>query len=151
MQRIVLTDESLPRVLARLERDAAVESATRDVVTRVLADVKAEGLTRAFAYGAQFDAVDVDETTFLAEPEAMRGVAIALEREAPDLMAAISSMIGYVRAFATAQRASLKDVNVPLPGGGEVGERWLPLERVGVYVPGGRAFYPSTQIGRAHV
>ena len=66
MQRIVLTDESLPRVLARLERDPAVESATRDIVTRILGDVKAEGLTRAFAYGAQLDAVDVAETTFRA-------------------------------------------------------------------------------------
>ncbi len=55
-------------------------------------------------------------------------------------------MIARVRAFAEAQRASLSDVQLSLPGGGTIGERWLQLQRVGLYVPGGRAFYPSTLV-----
>ncbi|HQL48740.1 MAG TPA: histidinol dehydrogenase, partial [Holophaga sp.] len=52
--------------------------------------------------------------------------------------------VGGVRAFAEAQRAALADVSLELAGGGTVGERWVSLQRVGVYIPGGRAFYPST-------
>ena len=37
-----------------------------------------------------------------------------------------------------------KDVDLVLPGGGRARERWLPLQTAGVYIPGGRAFYPST-------
>ncbi len=146
MQRIALTSDSIPRVLERLERDPAVETETRGVVSRILADVKAEGLDRALAYGREFDNVEVDRASVRAEPEAMRGVALALDREAPDLMAALRTMITHVRAFAVAQRSALSDVSVALPHGGTVGERWLPLERVGMYVPGGRAFYPSTLV-----
>jgi histidinol dehydrogenase len=146
LQRIALTSDSIPRVLERLERDPAVETETRGVVSRILADVKAEGLDRALAYGREFDGVDVDRASVRAEPDAMRGVAMALDREAPDLMAALRTMITHVRAFAVAQRAALSDVSVPLPHGGMVGERWVPLERVGMYVPGGRAFYPSTLV-----
>ena len=146
MQRIALTSDSIPRVLERLERDPAVETETRGVVSRILADVKAEGLDRALAYGREFDGVDVDRASVRAEPDAMRGVAMALDREAPDLMSALRTMITHVRAFAVAQRAALSDVSVPLPHGGVVGERWVPLERVGMYVPGGRAFYPSTLV-----
>jgi len=146
LQRIALTSDSIPRVLERLERDPAVETETRGVVSRILADVKAEGLDRALAYGREFDGVDVDRASVRAEPDAMRGVALALDREAPDLMAALRTMITHVRAFAVAQRAALSDVSVALPHGGMVGERWVPLERVGMYVPGGRAFYPSTLV-----
>lgn len=146
MQRITLTKSSVTEVLHKLRRDPEVESETRSLVGQVLADVKREGLPRALAYGSTFDGVDVDEATFRVAPELMRGVAIALDRESPDLVAALGTMIAHVRAFAEAQRASLRDVGVTLPHGGTVGERWLPLDRVGVYVPGGRAFYPSTLV-----
>lgn len=146
MQRIALTPDTLPHVLSSLERDAAVETQTREVVAGILASVKAEGLPRALAYGLQHDGVDVDVHTVRADVQTMRSVAMALERESPELFAALATMIAHVRTFANAQRASLSDVRVTLPGGGEVGERWVPLERVGVYVPGGRAFYPSTLV-----
>ena len=76
----------------------------------------------------------------------MRAAADTLARTSGELVSALGRMIEHVRAFAKAQREALSDVRVPLPGGGEVGERWLPLRRVGVYVPGGRAFYPSTLV-----
>jgi histidinol dehydrogenase len=55
-------------------------------------------------------------------------------------------MAGRVRRFARAQRQALHDVDLSIAGGGSARERWLPLERVGLYVPGGRAFYPSTLV-----
>ncbi len=146
MQRLTLTPESVPQVLAKLTRDPGVEADTRQFVARVLAEVKAEGLPRALAFGHEIDGIATDETSLRAEPELMRGVTMALEREAPDLIVALRTMIDHVRTFALAQRAALHDVTVTLPHGGTVGERWLPLSRVGVYVPGGRAFYPSTLV-----
>jgi histidinol dehydrogenase len=59
-------------------------------------------------------------------------------------MAALRELIANVRRFAEGQRGCLRDLDLPLPGGGTVGERWCPLRTAGVYIPGGRAFYPST-------
>jgi len=67
-----------------------------------------------------------------------------LDRERPELMAALRELIANVRRFAEGQRDCLRDLELPLPGGGTVGERWCPLGTAGVYIPGGRAFYPST-------
>jgi histidinol dehydrogenase len=53
-------------------------------------------------------------------------------------------MVDGIRRFAQAQKASLHDVDLALPLGGRARERWLPLATAGVYIPGGRAFYPST-------
>jgi len=146
LQRLTLTPQNVSQVLEKLRRDPEIEADTRALVARVLAEVRTEGLPRALALGNEIDGVAVDEGSFRAEAETMRGVAMALERESPDLVAALKTMIAHVRAFAEAQRRALSDVTLTLPHGGTVGERWLPLARVGVYVPGGRAFYPSTLV-----
>lgn len=150
MQRRTLTTSTIPEVLARLARDPGVEARTRDTVASILAEVRAGGtaggLERALAVGARLDGVSLDAASARVPASEMRAAADTLARTSGDLVAALGHMIEHVRTFAKAQRAALADVRVPLPGGGEVGERWLPLRRVGVYVPGGRAFYPSTLV-----
>lgn len=146
MQRGTLTPDSLSHVLGTLARDAAVLASTRATVESILGEVKRGGLERALAYGREFDHVDVELDAVRISEDTMRAVALGLHADDPGLADALRTMIEHVRRFAEAQKASLQPVTVNLPGGGTVGERWVPLERVGVYVPGGRAFYPSTLV-----
>ena len=142
-----LTDlAELPGWVARLARTAEVEADTAAKVAEVLASVRAGGLNAALRFTEAFDGLRLEEPQLRVAPAAMAEALADLERTRPTLVAALQAMIAGVRRFAEAQRQSLSDLTVPLPGGGSVGERWVPVKRAGVYIPGGRAFYPSTLV-----
>jgi histidinol dehydrogenase len=113
-------------------------------VAAILADVRRDGLAAALSWTERLDGVQLDPTSLRVPESALRAAHAELDRSQPDLMAALREMIANVRRFAEGQRDSLRDLELPLPGGGTVGERWCPLRTAGVYIPGGRAFYPST-------
>ncbi len=69
---------------------------------------------------------------------------MAAERAEPDLVRAIEESIRAVRAFHQTQVPD-DQATSPTPGV-EITRRWAPLQRVGAYVPGGKAAYPSTAI-----
>jgi histidinol dehydrogenase len=62
----------------------------------------------------------------------------------PDVEAALKEAIKRVRKVHEDQRR--QDVTTQVVPGGTVTERWIPVHRVGLYVPGGLAMYPSTVI-----
>lgn len=130
--------------MARLARPAEVEADTKARVAEILAVVRAEGLPAALRYTEAFDGVLLSEAEIRVPVSAMREALTRLDQERPALVAALRTMIASIRRFAEAQRVSLTDITLPLPGGGAVGERWMPVKTAGVYFPGGRAFYPST-------
>ncbi len=130
--------------MARLARPAEIEADTKERVAEILASVRAEGLPAALRFTKAFDGVRLEEVGLRVPPAAMREALATLEAERPALVAALREMIAGIRRFARAQRAALVDLGLPLPGGGSVGERWVPVATAGVYIPGGRAFYPST-------
>jgi histidinol dehydrogenase len=135
---ILLNDRAaLPEWVASLERDVEIERTTAETVSRILAEVRREDLAAVFRYTEAFDKVALTEGTFRVSREAMAEAGRRMRREQPQLMADI-------RRFALAQRAALQDVDLALPLGGRARERWVPLRTAGVYIPGGRAFYPST-------
>jgi histidinol dehydrogenase len=78
------------------------------------------------------------------DPAAARAALAGLRRSDPDLIGDLEGMVEGIRRFARAQKEALRDVDLQLPGGGRARERWLPMATAGVYIPGGRAFYPST-------
>jgi histidinol dehydrogenase len=132
----------LPALLAGLARNEAQEVATRDAVEALLRDVRSRGVDACLDASERLDGV---RPTELRVPKIVFQEALSkLQAEQPALISALESLMGGVRRFAQAQRASLKDLQLDLAGGGTVGERWVPLQAAGVYVPGGRAFYPST-------
>lgn len=140
-----LTDRAeLPRWVASLARSGETEDDTRRTVATVLADVRTRGLDAALDWTERLDGVRPTRTALRIPSTALAEARARLDRERPELMAALRELIGNVRRFAEGQRACLRDLELPLPGGGTVGERWCPLGAVGVYIPGGRAFYPST-------
>jgi histidinol dehydrogenase len=130
--------------VAALARTAALDAATTHTVDSVLRAVQAEGLPAALRYSFEFDHVQLTAENVMVPEASLHAALAALRVEKPTLVAALETMIERVRLFAEAERAALGDVRVGLPDGGYVGQRWLPVGTVGVYVPGGRAFYPSS-------
>ncbi len=68
----------------------------------------------------------------------------ALAQLDPELRAAIETSITRVRAVSRATMPS--EVSVELDSGAEVRQRWMPVDSVGLYVPGGKAVYPSSVV-----
>lgn len=140
-----LNDRDLvPGWVAALARNAGMEEDTRKAVAAILADVRRDGLPAALDWTSRLDGVNLDPAALCIPPSALESARTSLDRQQPELMAALREMIAHVRRFAEGQRTCLRDLELTLPGGGTVGERWCPLKTAGVYIPGGRAFYPST-------
>ncbi len=105
----------------------------------VIAAVRAEGLAAVLRFTRQFDRVELTEQTIrVSRAEIEAGVAAcpAPVREALSLAAA------RIEAYHARQRPA--DERFVDGAGLELGWRWTPLDSVGVYVPGGRAAYPSS-------
>jgi histidinol dehydrogenase len=111
----------------------------RQVVERICGDVKAKGLAALLDYTRRIDNAAVTPESLFVDPAALAAAHAAAE---PGFLAAVRRIKANVERFQEALLA--RDVEVPLPGGGFLRQRYLPLDRVGVCVPGGAAAYPST-------
>jgi histidinol dehydrogenase len=111
-------------------------------VTPVVEDVRARGAEAALEHGEKFDHV---RPPSVRVPEDV--IAAALRDLDPTVTAALQEAIRRVRAFHGAQKP--QDASVEVAPGGIVSERWIPVNRVGLYVPGGNAVYPSSVIMNA--
>jgi histidinol dehydrogenase len=111
----------------------------RQVVERICADVRTRGLAALLDYTRRIDGADVSPDTLFVPREALAAAHRAVE---PGFLEAVRRIKDRVERF---QEALLsRNVVVPLEGGGTLRQRYLPLDRVGVCVPGGAAAYPST-------
>jgi histidinol dehydrogenase len=111
----------------------------RQVVERICGDVKSRGLAALLDYTRRIDNAAVTPESLFVDPAALAAAHAAAE---PGFLAAVRRIKANVERFQEALLA--RDVEVPLPGGGFLRQRYLPLDRVGVCVPGGAAAYPST-------
>ncbi|MGP9725054.1 histidinol dehydrogenase [Corynebacterium sp. AOP40-9SA-29] len=108
-------------------------------VTPVVEAVRDRGAEAALEYGETFDHV---RPPSVRVPEDV--IAAALRDLDPTITDALGEAIRRVRAFHGAQKP--QDASVEVAPGGVVSERWIPVNRVGLYVPGGNAVYPSSVI-----
>ncbi|WP_235282423.1 histidinol dehydrogenase [Microbacterium sp. SA39] len=115
--------------------DSSVETTVADIITRIRED----GFAAASAYAHDFDGVELDRLRVSAQT--IRDAADSLPAETLD---ALSTAIDRTRTFAEAQRP--ETVTTTFPGGATVSLLWEPVSRAGVYVPGGKAVYPSSVI-----
>ncbi|MCK0175125.1 histidinol dehydrogenase [Mycolicibacterium sp. F2034L] len=107
---------------------------------RPIVDAVAErGAEAALEYGESFDGVRPGAVRVPAER-----LAAALADLAPDVRTALEVAIERARAVHADQRRT--DTTTTLAPGATVTERWVPVERVGLYVPGGNAVYPSSVV-----
>lgn len=129
-------DRSDPR--DRLPRPRVDLAAARDGVDTTLRATRERGDDALRELTARFDAVDIDE---LVVPAGVRAQALA-ELDG-DLRAALERAVDQVRWFhERARPADWSDER----DGARMGQWHRPVERVGVYVPGGKAVYPSTVV-----
>ncbi|RMH49223.1 MAG: histidinol dehydrogenase [Bacteroidetes bacterium] len=130
------------RLQAILGRGASFSPEIDAAVRRILDDVQARGDEAVLDLTERFDGV---------RPPALRVPASALADAAaamdPDLRAIIAEAAANIRRFHERQRQNSWFMD---DGDGVVlGQRVVPLERVGLYVPGGTAFYPSSLLMNA--
>ncbi len=123
-------------VLPRAALD--VEAAT-DAVRPVCDDVRARGLAAVLDATERFDGVRLSTTR--VPQEACDAALAALD---PAVRAALEEATARARRVHEAQRRS--EVTVDVVPGGTVTERWVPVRRVGLYVPGGLVAYPSSVV-----
>jgi histidinol dehydrogenase len=142
-------DASAPGFDAAFGRLVAFEAAQDpDVdaaVATIVADVRARGDAALLEYTARFDRVHASRVADLeVGPDAMRAAYEALPPSQRDALAAAAAR---VRAYHERQKAaswSYREAD-----GTELGQRVTPLDRVGLYVPGGKAAYPSSVLMNA--
>ena len=111
------------------------DARVRDLVAAVRREVAVRGDAALRDYTRQFDGVDVDELRVSdADIEAARA---ACDNE---LLEGMRFAAERISAFAEAQLATLRPLDIEVMPGVHLGHRLIPLQRVGAYVPGGR--YP---------
>ena len=126
---------ALPRASVSVEK-------ALEIVTPLIQDIKSNSLAAVLAQAERFDGV---------RPEHVRVPQTELDRAlselAPDLRDAIQTAIERVRKVSEA--AVPKGFDLDLAQGAVVSQRYVPVDSVGLYVPGGKAVYPSSVVMNA--
>jgi histidinol dehydrogenase len=141
MARIDLrgADLSAARLRAVLPRGGANVDAVLPAVRPIIDAVAERGAAAALEFGESFDG---------ARPSTVRVPAAELDAALDgldrDVRSALEVAIERTRAVHADQRRT--DSTTTLAPGATVTERWVPVERVGLYVPGGNAVYPSSVV-----
>lgn len=125
--------EAVPR--ARHQTVADAEAKVLDIITAV----RSRGFDALSELARRFDGVE-QAHPLVPAAELDR----ALEELDPAVRAALEESISRARRFADGQRPA--NVDVELGDGAVVSQNWVPVARVGLYVPGGLAVYPSSVI-----
>ncbi|MGL3804936.1 histidinol dehydrogenase [Paeniglutamicibacter sp. R2-26] len=134
-----LDHASLKAVLPRPELNFATAA---QAVEGIIARVRTEGFAALRDLAERFDGVTQLHTRVPAE-----AMARALEELDPEVRAGLEESISRARTFAAEQVPGTSEVRYA--DGATVTQRWVPVRRVGLYVPGGLAVYPSSVIMNA--
>ena len=127
-----------------LPRRAGSDPETREIVAGILQAVLDRGDEAVQEFGRRFDGVDLEPSTWELDPAEWQG---ALGRIAPGLRQALGRAVDRVREYHEHQREP--GFHLSAPDGSVVGMKVTPLDRVGLYVPGGKASYPSSVVMNA--
>ncbi len=149
MSAIRRLDSRAPDFLAQLDSLLAIESGADEKIERtvaeILADVRARGDAAVLEYTRRFDRQDAGS---VAELELSRAVLAAAFAGLPQVQRdALEQAAARIRGFHQRQRAESWEYLEA--DGTRLGQKVTPLDRVGLYVPGGRAAYPSSVLMNA--
>ncbi|MCX4484011.1 histidinol dehydrogenase [Streptomyces anulatus] len=142
ISRIDLRGDALPEgaalrdLLPRAEFD--VEAAL-ETVRPICEDVRHRGSAAVIEWGEKLDGVRIESVRVPAD-----AISRALQELDPAVRAALEESIRRARLVHREQHRTTHTTQV-VPGG-TVTEKWVPVERVGLYVPGGRSVYPSSVV-----
>ena len=135
MIRIYTTTEEVKKLLDRSQLDVQDVNAT---VKKIIADVRARGDAALLEYTERFDRVRLTADTLTVTEAEIAAAYAAVPQETVDaLRRARDNILNY-------HRRQLRQDNVRTEDGKTTGYLIRPVERAGLYVPGGKAAYPSS-------
>ena len=140
MRIVKLDEKSMENILAdMLKRDPNNYDSYTETVQAIVEDVKERGDEALFEYTRRFDGAELDADNVRVTEAEIRE---AMEQVEPGLLAVMKTSMENIRRYHEKQcRNSWFDAQ---PDGTILGQKVTALESVGVYVPGGKAAYPSS-------
>jgi histidinol dehydrogenase len=134
--------ERRARKLGRIRnRSVALDTGLLAEVAKIIDDVRTRGDAALVEYAQRFDGVTLQPSQLRVREEALRESAARIDEQ---LLAALREAIGNVRRFHERQREDSWEIEIA--NGARMGQRIMPIEKAGLYVPGGTASYPSSVI-----
>ena len=133
------------RLAALLAWEASQDAAIEQTVAEIVRDVRVRGDAAVLEYTRRFDRLSLSDAAALELPRAELDAALAALPAAP--RAALESAAARVRAYHEHQRA--ESWSYVEADGTRLGQKIGPIDRVGLYVPGGKAAYPSSVLMNA--
>lgn len=141
MRQISFKDRGFDRVLAQLNRQAEPGAEVRGTVSEVIAGIRQKGDAALLDYSAKFGGPRLTPSRIRVTPAEIKKARASLT---PDVKKALAASIANVTSFA--KKSLRKNWSMKNAEGALVGERFDPLPRVGLYVPGGTAPLVSSAI-----
>ncbi len=134
----IFDSADIESVRSRLSRKAAVEDSVLDTVRDIIRDVVRRGDEALFDYTKRFDGFDINaDNIFVTQEE----IDSAYKNISDDLLKTLKKSADNIAAFHALQQRQGYERNID---GAVTGRIVLPMQRAGVYVPGGKAAYPSS-------
>ncbi|WP_333716918.1 histidinol dehydrogenase [Gordonia sp. (in: high G+C Gram-positive bacteria)] len=130
---------TLAELRRALPRGGTDVNAVLETVTPVVHEIADRGVEAALEYGEKFDGI---------KPGSVRVPADVIAKAAADLDAEVADALreSISRARKVHADQCRATTRTDVVDGGTVSEKWIPVRRVGLYVPGGNAVYPSSVI-----
>ena len=140
MRKVTLTKESTRDILENLlKRSPNNYGKFESAVAEILEKVKSEGDEALFTYTKQFDKVEINKGTIRVTEEEIKEAYDTID---PALLDVIRKALVNIRTYHEKQIQNSWFTSTT--NGTMLGQKVTPLNRVGVYVPGGKAVYPSS-------
>ncbi len=134
MKPVKINDGNISELLGRSQIDS---DSVMNIVNNIVSDVKNNGDESLHQYTEKFDGVNLED--FLIKEEDLEE---SLSKIEEDLVRSLKQAASNIRKFHQAQLP--QDWSMEVDEGITAGQIVRPLERVGCYIPGGRAVYPSS-------
>jgi histidinol dehydrogenase len=143
--RLATIDRGFEKAFSALLGQARETTETVDqAVAAIIADVRAEGDAALLRYTERFDRLALTSDGLRVDADEVEAAAAGIE---PSLMAALDLAASRIEAFHRIQVPD--DLRTTDAAGLTLGMRWTSLDAVGLYVPGGKAAYPSSVLMNA--
>jgi len=146
IQRLSFTDPDFDSSLAKLVAwDEQLDASVHQAVKTIIGEVKSEGDEALLRYTRKFDQLEVEDAADLEIPRSR--LKEALENLPPEQRKALEVAAARVRDYH--ERQAQSSWQFTEADGTVLGQRVLPIDRAGLYVPGGKASYPSSVLMNA--
>lgn len=140
MKIVELSEENKKEVQKNiLQRSPSTFGAQEATVRSIIEDIKARGDEAVFEYTKKFDRAEITGSNFQVTEEEIHA---AYKEVPPELLGVVRKALVNIRAFHEKQKQNSWITTTEK--GTILGQKITPMQRVGVYVPGGKAAYPSS-------